>query len=123
VLVDEAGPVSLTLAWDPLHTPTPSRLAERLPKALIHRNVAGERIHDVLAAADRAWSHAAPMAPFGPRQRWRTALALLADQGVPVAQPRRRLRDCVLHLPWSAVAPHTRDTRTPAINSQISGSM
>lgn len=105
VTVDASGPVSLTLSWDPFTVDRPSDIAERLPKALIHRNIAGERIHEVLRAADRAWDVAAPLAPFGPRVRWRSAASSLAAQGLPVQLPRRRLRDNVLTVPWSAVAP------------------
>lgn len=105
VTVGREGPLSLTIAWDPFTVDRPSDIAERLPKALIHRNVPGERIHAVLQAADRAWDVAAPLAPFGPRVRWRTAVSSLAAQGLPVTVPRRRLRDNVLALPWSAVAP------------------
>ena len=57
----------------------PSDVAERLPKVLIHRNVPGEPIHELLQAADRAWDRAAGWAPHGPRVRWRMAQALLAD--------------------------------------------
>lgn len=106
VLLDHAGPISLTMAWDPFTTDTPSQLAERLPKALIHRNVSGERIHALLTAADQAWAVAAPLAPFGPRIRWRRALELLSDWGWPIRTPQRRLRDCLLDVPWSVVAPH-----------------
>nr|WP_206025081.1 class I SAM-dependent methyltransferase [Rhodococcus sp. 14C212] len=105
VLLDEHGPRTLTLAWSPFHSDTPSDLAERLPKALIHRNVPGERIHELLQAADRAWASAAPHAAFGPRVRWRATLELLRAQGVPAAPQRRRLRDCVLTVPWDFVAP------------------
>jgi hypothetical protein len=105
VLLDEHGPRTLTLAWSPFHSDTPSDLAERLPKALIHRNVPGERIHELLQAADRAWASAAPHAAFGPRVRWRATLDLLRAQGVPAASQRRRLRDCVLTVPWDFVAP------------------
>ncbi|MEE2032051.1 class I SAM-dependent methyltransferase [Rhodococcus chondri] len=105
VLLDEHGPRSLTLAWNPFHVDVPSDLAERLPKALIHRNVPGERIHDLLRTADRAWAMSAPHAAFGPRVRWRVTLDLLRAHGVPVQQQRRRMRDCVLTVPWSAVEP------------------
>ncbi|OZD62313.1 SAM-dependent methyltransferase [Rhodococcus sp. 06-1059B-a] len=105
VLVGQQGPISLTLAWDPFSVATPSDIAERLPKALIHRNVPGERIHAVLRAADRAWSTAAPLAPFGPRVRWRAALNQLVAEGLPTTAPRRRLRDNILTVPWDAVAP------------------
>ncbi|MGW0044964.1 class I SAM-dependent methyltransferase [Rhodococcus sp. NPDC003348] len=105
VLLDERGPLSLTLAWDPFDVARPGDVAERLPKALIHRNVAGEGIHDLLRAADHAWAAAAPHAPFGPRVRWRATLEMLRAQGVPAEVPRRRLRDNLLTVPWSAVAP------------------
>ncbi|WP_036527875.1 hypothetical protein [Nocardia sp. CNY236] len=105
VLLDQDGPRSLTLAWDPFTVDRPSDLAERLPKALIHRNVPGEPIHTMLTAADHAWARAATSAPFGPRVRWRAAVQLLRDDGFPVRHYRRRLRDNVLSVPWSAVAP------------------
>lgn len=105
VLLDAAGPRTFTLAWDPFHSDRPSDLAERLPKALIHRNVAGERVHDLLQAADRAWATCAPVSTFGPRARWRATLDLLADTGVPVQRHRRRMRDCILTVDWNVVAP------------------
>lgn len=105
VLLDADGPVSLTLACDPLHLERPSDLAERLPKVLIHHNVAGQPVHELLAAADRAWAAAAAHGVFGPRARWRAMLAALGAEGVPVAAQRRRLRDAVLTVPWATVAP------------------
>lgn len=105
VLLDEAGPVSLTLACDPFAIERPSDLAERLPKVLIHHNVAGRPIHTLLAAADRAWASAAGHGVFGPRARWRAMLGLLRDEGHPVEPPRRRMRDGVLTVPWEVVAP------------------
>mgnify|MGYP000054644668 CR=1 FL=1 len=105
VLLDAAGPVSLTLACDPRRIEVPSDLAERLPKALIHHNIPGEPIHDLLTAADAAWASAAGQSVFGPRVRWRAMLERLAATGVPVEQPRRRLRDGILTVPWEFVAP------------------
>ncbi|MGE0217440.1 class I SAM-dependent methyltransferase [Mycolicibacterium sp.] len=105
VLLDAAGPVSLTLACDPFAIERPSDLAERLPKVLIHRNVEGEAVHTLLRAADRAWATAAAHGVFGPRVRWRSMMEGLAAEGFPVNVPRRNLRDGVLTVPWSAVAP------------------
>ncbi|WP_327110449.1 class I SAM-dependent methyltransferase [Nocardia sp. NBC_01730] len=105
VLLDRAGPRSLTLAWDPFTVDRPSDIAERLPKVLIHRNIPGEPVHALLAAADRAWARAATLAPFGPRVRWRAAAELLREEGFPVRRYRRRLRDNVLSVPWWAVEP------------------
>lgn len=104
VLLDAAGPKTLTLAWDPEHTDNPSELAERLPKVLIHRNVPGEPIHELLSAADRAWQLNAGWAPHGPRVRWRHTLDTLAAE-FPVWRPRRALRDNVLTIPFAVVAP------------------
>lgn len=105
VLLDADGPRTLTLAWDPADVVRPSELAARLPKALIHRNVSGEPVHALLAAADRAWDAAAPMAVYGPRVRWRAAHERLAAWGIPVLGGRRRVRDNLLTVPWAHVAP------------------
>ena len=106
VLLDADGPVSLTLACDPFDINRPSDLAERLPKILIHRNIDGQPIHALLAAADRAWASAAGHGVFGPRVRWRAMLAQLRAEGFAVDPPRRRLRDGVLSVPWATVAGH-----------------
>ena len=105
VLLDRSGPLSLTLACDPRHIETPSDLAERLPKVLIHHNVPGQPIHTLLSAADRAWAAAAGQSVFGPRARWRAMLAALAADGVPIDPQRRTGRDGVLTVPWSVVSP------------------
>ncbi len=106
IVLDGDGPRSLTLAWHPDHTDRPSEIAPRLPKALIHHNVPGTPINDLLTAADRCWDAAAPYAPYGGRVRWRHAQAALRALGVPCEVPRRRLRDNVLTVPWAVVAPN-----------------
>lgn len=105
LLLDKSGPRTLTLAWDPFDIERPSDLAERLPKVLIHRNVPGEPIHELLRAADSAWERCAGWAPHGPRVRWRMARQMLIDEGVPVHPVRRRMRDNLLSVDWDAVAP------------------
>ena len=98
--LDAAGPQTLTLA---AHLPSLSRpadLAERLPKALIHHNVAGEPVHALLTALDEAWERAAAYAPFGPRQRWVAACESLDwPQTGPV---RHRLGE--LTVPWASLS-------------------
>jgi hypothetical protein len=98
-------PETLTLSLDLAHLERPSRVAERLPKALIHRNVPGEPVHALLAALDDAWARSAPQAAFGPRQRWIEAVARLRDHGWAVRDGRSRWRLGELTVPWSAVAP------------------
>ncbi|MCW2686868.1 MAG: methylase [Mycobacterium sp.] len=105
VLLDADGPVSLSLACDLFAIDRPSDLAERLPKVLIHHNVPGQPVHTLLAAADHAWAAAAGYGVFGPRIRWRAMLAGLRDSGFAVEPQRRRVRDGVLTVPWTSVAP------------------
>jgi hypothetical protein len=76
----------------------PSDLAERLPKALIHHNVPGHPVHELLGALGRAWETEAT--PFGPRQRWLAAVRRLRDEGWPVLDGPHRWRRGELTLPW-----------------------
>ncbi|SDC93346.1 hypothetical protein SAMN05216174_105374 [Actinokineospora iranica] len=105
VTLDATGPRTFTVACLPSGVERPSDVAERLPKALIHRNVPGERVHDFLSALDACWATAAPFAAFGPRARWVEAARLLAEDGWPVLDTRKRWRLGELTLDWSAVAP------------------
>lgn len=103
IRLDASGPQTLTLAWDPFDVDRPSDVAERLPKILIHRNRAGEKIHALLQAVDTAWDHAAGWAPYGARVRWEKALSVLRSDGVPLIQGRHRTRDALLTVPWDTV--------------------
>ncbi|MEV6374640.1 class I SAM-dependent methyltransferase [Micromonospora musae] len=105
LLVDADGPRSLTLAARLATLESPAELAERLPKALIHRNVPGERVHDLIRALDDAWRAAAGYAPYGPRQRWLHAVRSVRDGGWPLLDRPARWRLGELTVSWSAVAP------------------
>jgi len=109
-----AVPHTITFAAHVASLARPSELAERLPKTLIHRNVPGERVHELLTAFDRSWAAAAPQSVFGPRQRWIGAVELLArEHPVCTRAPlggRARWRLGEVTLPWSAVGPPDRDS-------------
>jgi len=105
VTLDDTGPRTFTLACRPSDISRPSDLAERLPKALIHRNVPGERVHALLSELDACWATAAPFAPFGPRARWAESVRLLAARDWPVLDRSRRWRLGELTVAWSAVCP------------------
>ncbi|MGB3911572.1 MAG: class I SAM-dependent methyltransferase [Pseudolysinimonas sp.] len=100
-----AGPRTLTISLRLAGLETPSIVAERLPKALIHRNVAGERIHELLGALDRLWATHAPLGVYGPTQRWLAVVASLREAGWPVRGTRARWRLGELTVDWDAVAP------------------
>ena len=100
-------PVRFTISLRLSGLEHPSIVAERLPKALIHRNVPGERIHALLVDLDREWDRAAALATFGPTQRFLATVTALRDQDWPVLGGRSRWRLGELTLPWAAVAPLT----------------
>jgi hypothetical protein len=104
VALGPEGPRTLTLAARLAGLGTPSELAERLPKALIHRNVPGEPVHRFLRDFDRAWAAAAPYAAFGARQRWLRAVGDLAVDW-PLADGPARWRQGEVTVHWPAVAP------------------
>jgi len=103
VALDVTGPLTLTLSARVGSIERPSDLAERLPKALIHRNVPDEPVHALLTAFDRAWAASATHSAFGPRQRWAAAVERLADSGWPVVGGRSRWRLGEMTVRWSAV--------------------
>ncbi|WP_444949024.1 class I SAM-dependent methyltransferase [Micromonospora ureilytica] len=100
LLIDAEGPRTLTLAAKLTTLGSPAELAERLPKALIHRNVPGEPVHALIRALDDAWQAAAPYATFGPRQRWLRAVTRLRETGWPILNNPTRWRRGELTLPW-----------------------
>lgn len=104
VALGPEGPRTVTFAARLSGLSAPSDLAQRLPKALIHRNVPGERVHAFLRDFDRAWATAAPYGALSARQRWiRTARSLSGDW--PVTDDARRWRHGELTVAWPALAP------------------
>jgi hypothetical protein len=98
-------PARFTLSLRLAGLERPSIVAERLPKALIHRNVPGERIHSLLVDLDREWERAAALSAFGATQRFLAAVAALKTIGWPVLGGKGRWRLGEHTLPWSARAP------------------
>jgi hypothetical protein len=105
IALDRERPLSLSMSVRFGSFELPSQVAERLPKALIHRNVPGERIHALMAAMDRAWLESAPLASFGNRQRWCGMCKALLDAGWPVQDGPSRWRLGELTVGWDSVAP------------------
>ncbi len=106
VALGPSGPLTFTISLRLASLEQPSIVAERLPKALIHRNVPGERVHDLLVDLDRLWAVHAPLAVYGPTQRWIATVEALRTAGWPVRDGRTRWRLGELTLDWAAVAPH-----------------
>ncbi|GGO87207.1 class I SAM-dependent methyltransferase [Wenjunlia tyrosinilytica] len=104
VALGPEGPRTVTFAARLGSLAAPSDLAERLPKALIHRNAPGEPVHAFLLDFDRAWAAAAPFGAFGARQRWVQAVRSLAGAW-PVVDGPARWRQGEVTVAWSALAP------------------
>jgi hypothetical protein len=105
VALGPEGPRTVTFATRLGSLDRPSDLAERLPKALIHRNVPGEPVHAFLSAFDRAWAAAAPLSSLGARQRWMRAVLSLREDGWPVVDGPARWRQGEVTVRWAALAP------------------
>ena len=99
------GPQRFTISLRLADLERPSIVAERLPKVLIHRNVDGERVHDLLVALDRAWQVHAPLGVYGPQQRWIATVDTLRSNGWPVLTTRTRSKLGELTVGWASVEP------------------
>ena len=75
-------------------------------KALIHRNVPGEPVHELLALLDRHWQYNAGLASYGPVQRWLATVEGVRGEGWPVIGGRTRWRLGELTVPWESVLPN-----------------
>ena len=82
----------------------PSKVAERLPKALIHHNVEGEPIHRFLQDLDRYWNTHAPLGVYGPSQRWIAVCKSMHGAGWPIKSDSARWRLGEITVAWDAVA-------------------
>jgi hypothetical protein len=101
--LDAGGPRSLTFAARLSTLDGPAVLAERLPKKLIHHNVPGQPVHDLLRALAAGWAAAAPYATFGARQRWIRTVEAARAAGWPVLDSRPRWRLGEVTVAWAAV--------------------
>jgi hypothetical protein len=97
------APTALTLAVD--LAMAPSAVAARLPKALIHHNVAGQPIHELLTDLDSGWQRSTALASYSPRQRFASAVASVKAKGWPVVDGPARWRRGELTVKWDAVRP------------------
>jgi hypothetical protein len=101
----KGGPESLTVALRLAELVTPSIAAERLVKALIHRNVPGESIHRFFGDLDRLWAVSSPLQVYSPSQRWIAAVRAMKAEGWPVQGTAREWRLGEITVDWDAVAP------------------
>jgi hypothetical protein len=105
ITLDATRPLLFTVSLRLSGLENPSKVAERLPKALIHHNVPGQPVHEFLAALDRFWHTHAPIGVFGASQRWVAVCKSMTEAGWPVKQEPKRWRLGEITVDWLAVAP------------------
>ena len=105
VTLDRERPLSLSISLHLGSLELPSKVAERLPKALIHHNLPGEKIHSFLQALDGAWRTNAGLSTFSPSQRWIATCNQLEAAGWPLIGDRKRRRLGELSVEWAAISP------------------
>ena len=99
------GPETLTVALRLADLEMPSIAAERLVKALIHRNIEGEEIHRFFGDLDRHWKVSAPLQVYSPSQRWIAAVRAMKDSGWPIQGTAAAWRLGEITVDWDAVSP------------------
>jgi hypothetical protein len=97
------GPKSLTISLRLDGLEHPSIAAERLPKALIHHNVAGDPVNKLMTDLDRWWAVHAGLGAFGASQRWMATVESLKTSGWPVLAGRTRWRLGEVTIAWDAL--------------------
>ncbi len=105
ITLDKNKPLTLTLSFRLLGLQTPSKIAERLPKILIHKNIQGEPINTFLNQLDAAWSNNAGLSVFSPVQRFTACVEEMVRAGWPIANTPKRWRLGELTINWEAIKP------------------
>ena len=105
VTLSKTKVVSFTIALKLNEVERPSKVAERLPKILIHKNVEGEAIHRLLKELDDAWFRNSGLSTFSPAQRWIATCKDLKNSGWPITNNQKRWALGELTLDFEAVAP------------------
>lgn len=104
VTLDKSGPLFFTISLRLQGLEYPSKVAERLPKILIHKNVPGNKIHDFLNELDKAWDRTAGYGAFGSSQRFVQAIKIMRESGWPIENQPKRWRLGELTIGYKAIS-------------------
>lgn len=105
ITLDRNGPKFFTISLRLQGLANPSKVQERLPKALIHKNTPGNKIFDYLNDLDDAFAKAAGFAVFGSSQRFIQAAKILQQKGWPLEILPKRWALGELTISYRAVSP------------------
>jgi hypothetical protein len=105
ITLDKSRPLTFTISLRIQGLDRPSKVAERLPKILIHKNTPGNNIHRYLQELDLAWDKAAGFGAFGSAQRFAQAAKTLLQAGWPIENSPKRWRLGELSVGYEAISP------------------
>jgi len=105
ITLDKSKPLTFTISLRLQGLDKPSKVAERLPKILIHKNTPGNNIHRYLLELDLAWEKAAGYAAFGSAQRFVQSTKTLLQAGWPIENSPKRWRLGELSVAYEAISP------------------
>ena len=109
ITLNKTQPLSFTISLRLQGLDKPSKVAERLPKILIHTNTPGNRIHNYLQDLDQAWDKAAGFGAFGSAQRFVQTAKTLLGAGWPIENLPKRWRLGELTVSYEAISPSRQD--------------
>ena len=104
VTLDKTGPLSFTISLRLQGLERPSKVAERLPKILIHKNIPGNNIHRYLSELDMHWERAAGFGAFGSAQRFVQVTKAMLQAGWPIENKPKRWRLGELTVDYGAIS-------------------
>ena len=105
ITLDKNQPLTFTISLRLQGLDRPSKVAERLPKILIHKNTPGNKIHQYLQELDAAWDKAAGFGVFGSAQRFVQTAKSLIQAGWPIENAPKRWRLGEITLDYGAISP------------------
>ena len=105
ITLDKTKPLTFTISLRLKGLDRPSKVAERLPKILIHKNTSGNNIHRFLQELDMAWDKAAGFGAFGSAQRFVQTAKTLLEAGWPIENSPKRWRLGELSVAYEAISP------------------
>ena len=104
VTLNKREPISFTISLRLQGLEHPSKVAERLPKILIHNNIPGNNIHRFLSELDQQWEKAAGFGTFGSSQRFVQVAKGMLQAGWPVENKPKRWRLGELSVDYRAIS-------------------
>ena len=104
ITLDKSCPLFFTISLKLQGLAYPSKVAERLPKILIHKNTPGNKIHDFLKELDSCWDRAAGFGAFGSAQRFVQTVKAMRESGWPIENQPKRWRLGELTIAYEAIS-------------------